>query len=164
MMAIGHVSYRKWLFRLLAWDGLLPACIAFAPIAVELIHPHNRGAIEITSVTLPVAAFLLRVRAGKRHIDSNQCSGLVRCFQFCALGLAIVPLILIDCFIILSHLMPKGAPFARNEWLVWPILLGFYLTLMAVAMYPGRTPPPALQWDDAGTHPDWWEAEDPWRR
>jgi hypothetical protein len=56
---------------------------------------------------------------------------------------------LIDCFMILSHLMPQGALVAsESDMLAWAILVGIYLTSMAVAMYPGREESSSADWDD----------------
>ncbi len=99
--------------------------------------------MKVTAVTLPIAAFFLRVIAGKHHIASNRCSIAVRRFQFCVFCFGILPLALIDCVLILSLVMPKGALFeADTDRLVWAILFAIYLTSMAVAMYPGRDAPP----------------------
>jgi hypothetical protein len=147
-MALGHVNYGSWFLRVLAWDGVLPAFIAFAPTGVEVLFPNHRGAVEITAVTLPIAAFGLRIRAGKRHIASNRCSEVVRFFQFCAFCLGILPLVLVDCFMILSHLMPGAMFETYTDILICAITVSVYLTLMAVAMYPGRAIPSALDWED----------------
>jgi hypothetical protein len=137
-MWIGRVNYRSWLLRILTWDTILPVAVAFVPTAIALFLPNRRGVMEIASVTLPIAAFLLRLRIGKRQIDSNRCSVAVRKFQFCVFFVGILPLVLIDCVIILSHLMPNGALFATSgDLLVWAILAAIYLASMTVAMYPG---------------------------
>jgi len=137
--------------RLIAWDGMLPAGIVIVPAGIEILLPNHRGAIEIAAVILPITAFFLRVRAGKHHIASNRCSVAVRRFQFCVFCFAVFPLVLIDCFLVLSHLMPKGALFqADTDLVVWVILFAVYLTSMAVAMYPGRDTIPfdeRYEWD-----------------
>jgi hypothetical protein len=139
---VERVNYGSWLRTLIAWDGLLPGCIVILPTAIEILFPNRRGAIEIAALILPITAFFLRVRAGKHHIASNRCSVAFRRFQFCVFCFAIFPLVLIDCFLVLSHVMPKGALFeADTDWLIWVILFAIYLTLMAVAMYPGRDAP-----------------------
>ena len=65
--------------------------------------------------------------------------------MFCV---GILPLVLMDCFLILSHLMPRGSIFTAGEWPIWASMLAIYLTSMAVAMYPGRTGAPQCEWDD----------------
>jgi hypothetical protein len=148
-VVVRHLNYGSWLLRVITWDVILPVCIAFAPMVVDLLLPNHRGAIEVTAVLLPIAAFFLRIRAGERHIASNRCSDGVRRFQFCALCLGILPLILIDCFMILSHLMPRGALLtADSDKFALAIVYALYLSSMAVAMYPGRTISSPVDWDD----------------
>jgi hypothetical protein len=152
MTAAGRVNYVSWLLRLLSWDGLLPLCIAVAPNGVKLLFPNQPEAIAAAAVLLPIAAFLLRVRAGTRHIASNHCSKGVRFLQYCVFALGITPLIMIDCFIVLDHVQPGGLFAIRTpeDRLFLAILITFYLTTMAIAMYPGRTIPVA-------------DEEGPWR-
>jgi hypothetical protein len=146
-MASGQINFVSWLIRLFAWDGLLPAGMVLAPFGVELLFPHNRGAMEITAVTLPVAAFFLRVRAGARRIGSNRCSVVMRRFQYCAFCFAILPLVLFDCFVILCHLMPEGAFADASDLVVCAIFYVTYVLSMAFAMYPGRSEPSPDDWD-----------------
>ena len=137
-MSIRRVNYRSWLLRIVTWDTLLPACVGLLPHGIELVFPKNRGVMEVVAVTVPVAAFFLRIRAGTHQIATNQCSQILRNLQRCAFVLGILPLVLVDAFLILSHLMPQGALIATpGDRLVWAIVLGVYLTCMAVAMYPG---------------------------
>jgi hypothetical protein len=141
-MPKGRVDYGSWALRVIAWDAVLPACIAFLPLGVKLLFPDRRGVMEVTAVILPIVALLLRFRAGKRHVASNRCPKAVQRFQFCVFCLGILPLALVDCVIILSDLMPKGALFATEEdRTIWAILLSIYLGSMIIAMYPGRTIP-----------------------
>jgi hypothetical protein len=141
-MSLGRVNYRSWLLRVLTWDTLLPACVGLIPHVVELLFPDHRGVMEVVSVTLPIVAFFLRFHAGKRQIESNRCSEAVRGFQFFIFTLGILPLVLVDCFMILSHLMPEGALFAtKTDLLVWTSFFVIYLTSMVVAMYPGPRGP-----------------------
>jgi hypothetical protein len=145
LITVGRVNYGSWLRRLIAWDGLLPVGIAIVPTGIEILLPNRRGAIEVAAVILPITAFFLRVRAGKHQIGSNQCSTAIRRIQFCALCFGILPLALIDCVIVLSHVMPKGAMFEAifgedTDWLVLTVPV-VYLTSMAVAMYPGQEAP-----------------------
>ena len=120
-----------------------------APTLIDFCFPNRRGVMEITAVTLPVAAFLLRARAGWRHITTNKCSDLVQRFQFFVFCIGILPLVLFDCFMILSRLMPHGDPNAtHDELLVLGSAFAAYLVLMAIAMYPGRTIPIPDDWDD----------------
>jgi hypothetical protein len=136
-MSLGRVNYRSWLLRVLTWDTLLPACVGLVPLGVELVFPNHRSVMEVVAVTLPIVAFFLRLRAGKRQIDSNRCSEAVRGIQSCTFVLGIMPLILVECFMVLSHLMPKGAVFTKAELPVWAGIFIIYMMSMVVAMYPG---------------------------
>jgi hypothetical protein len=51
--------------------------------------------------------------------------------------LGIVPLILIDCVVILSEVMP-AIIFGQEEYFILTGLIAWYLATMTVAMYPGR--------------------------
>ncbi len=159
-MSDERVNYGSWLLRLIAWDSLLPACLMLAPLVIETLFPKQRGIMEITAVILPIGAFFLRIRAGKRYIASNRCSQKVRWFQHGALYLGIMPLVLIDCVIILSHLMPKGALLASaGDRIVLGLMFGFYLALMAIAMYPGKDDPLwSDEWNHGPTFPEEGEA------
>jgi hypothetical protein len=55
----------------------------------------------VTAVTPPIAAFLVRVRTGSRHIESNLCTERFQRFQFVVFCVGILPLVLMDCFLIL---------------------------------------------------------------
>jgi hypothetical protein len=141
MIVIGGVNCGLWLRRLIAWDGTLPGCIVAVPAAIEALFPKHRGVIEVTAVMLPILAFFLRIIAGMRHIASNRCSTAVRRFQVCVFCIGVFPLVLIDCFLILSHVMPKGAGIDEETSRVACAIIAIYLTSMAVAMYPGRDAP-----------------------
>jgi hypothetical protein len=123
--------------------------VLLVPPVIEGIFPNRRNVLELTAVTLPIAAFFWRFFAGKRHIDSNRCATAFRYFQLFALCVGILFLLLIDSFVILAHEMPKGAMLAtETDRIVWAVLASVYLTCMAVAMYPGRTEPGPVEWCD----------------
>jgi hypothetical protein len=141
-MVARNVNFGAWLFRVLTWDGLLPAFVILAPMLIEVLIPNNRGAIEIAAVVLPITGFFIRISVGKRHIASNSCGVVVRRLQFGVFCLGILTLVLIDSVLILCHVMPKAAPFAtKADCIVWIVLFSTYLTSMTIAMYPGRTKP-----------------------
>lgn len=148
-MSITRVRYGVWALRVLTWDAVLPSCIAFAPLVVRHLFPNRRGAVELAAILLPVSAFLLRLRAGRIHIASNRCSRRFQRVQFLVLFLGIVPLVLIDCVVILSEIIPGGA-FGRGDLVVLAGMIGVYLAAMVVAMYPGREDVP----DDAFAVPE----------
>jgi len=149
LVSTGHTNYGFWLIRLLTWDGLLPLCTAVAPYAIKLLFPKQPEAMDIAAVGVAIAALLLRISAGNRHIASNHCSEEVRHLQSCAFVLGIVPLLLMDCFIIVEHQLPGGGPLAHCKDLgplaIW---ISFYLTMMAIAMYPGRTSAVRDDWEE----------------
>jgi len=132
-----QVEYRSWLLRIIGWDGMLPASVLAAPYVVESILPNTRWAIEVTAVVLPIVAFFMRLFVGHRHIHENKCSTVFRVVQFGVFFLGIFPLVLIDAALVLVHVMPKGV-FATDDYLVFAVLYGIYLSAMIVAMYPGR--------------------------
>ena len=88
--------------------------------------------------------------AGKAsRLQHGPTPRVVQRFQFFVFCLGILPLVLLDCFMILSHLMPQGALFATHaEFIVLAIVFAIYLTLMTVAMYPGRAIPSHADWDE----------------
>ena len=133
------VSYGAWLRRVIAWDGLLPIGFVFLPYMVEVLFPNRRSIMEAIAVVLPIVAFFYRVHNGIAQIASNRCSPATQRLQYCVFCVGILPLILIDCVLILSHLMPPGTLFqAHSDRIVWTVLFGIYLAAMIVAMYPGQ--------------------------
>ncbi|HVA50266.1 MAG TPA: hypothetical protein VNH11_28185 [Pirellulales bacterium] len=138
MLVIARIDFGFWLRRVVTWDALLPIVIWVAPSVIEVLLPNRRGAMEIAALVLPIAAVFLRFRAGMRHIASNRCSRLVRGVQVAVFMVGMLPLILFDCFMILSHNMPALGPMPAEDVIVWSILLSIYVTAMVIAMYPGR--------------------------
>jgi hypothetical protein len=139
-MAATELDVRSWLLRLITWDGALPACMVFAPAGIKYLFPNNRGAIEIAAIVLPITAFWFRFVVGKRHIDTNHCGPLVQTLQLCVLCLAIFIFVFCDAVIALSHIMPQVDHAATGlDMAVFGIIGLVYLTLMAFAMYPGRS-------------------------
>ena len=150
------VDYGRWALKVITWDTLLPACVALVPLCIQFVFPGKRGALEIGAVVLPIVAFLVRFRAGKRHIDSNQCSMFTQNVQLFVFCIGILPLALFDCFVILSELIPGGLSEMRKDWIVWAILLSIYLVSMIIAMYPGRMEIPAGEREDSFAYHDKW--------
>ncbi len=135
-----RINYGVWLFKLIPWDSLLPAFVILVPAIVKVLIPNRGNTIEFVAVTLPIAAFFFRFVIATRHINSNECSHLVRRIQIAFLCVAILVLLLIDSLFILAQEMPPGALFATTtDVIVWTALIAIYLTCMGVAMYPGRS-------------------------
>lgn len=133
-----RINYGAWLFKLIAWDSLLPAMVILVPAIANILFPNRGNAIEFMAVTLPIAAFFFRFAIAMRHINSNECSRIVRRIQVVFLCVAILVLLLIDSLFILALEMPQGALFATTtDITIWTALIAIYLTCMAVAMYPG---------------------------
>src|SRR5436190_8924617 len=105
-MPAGPIRFGRWLFRLFAWDSLLPVIVALIPGVIEWLFPNRQGFIEAIAVVLPIVAFFVRLRAGRRHIFKNNCTRAFRSFQFVAFFLGIFLLALLDCVIVLSYIMP----------------------------------------------------------
>lgn len=144
MSTVGRVNVVYWIVRIIAWDGLLPLGIVLAPTAIERLFPNQKeGFLDLFPVWITLAAFVLRYAFGKRHIDSNDCSPRVRRFQFVVFCVGVVLLGLVEGFVmILSRMGPIQELFEDQTCqLVFATLAAIYLTLMSVAMYPGRAPP-----------------------
>ena len=130
--------YRLWFGRVLAFDGILPLVIWFAPWLVSIVLPNRPGVIEVLSVFLPVMGFLIRYITGRSLIRANECSPPFRLVQNVLLGLGLVLLALIDCVVVLIYVMPRGALLKPDDWLVMAGLGTVYFMLMAGAMFPGH--------------------------
>jgi hypothetical protein len=141
----GPIDYGLWIWRVISWDTLVPASLLLVPIAIAEIFPRAETPLALAAALLPGVAFAFRFFAGRRQIASNRCSAQVRSRQHAALVVGILPLMFVDCSFILAH-GPPGAPqplpVMPPEELLWLLLAGcivFYLTMMSIAMYPGRT-------------------------
>ncbi|HEY1784117.1 MAG TPA: hypothetical protein VGG30_01165 [Pirellulales bacterium] len=143
----GQIDYGLWIWRVISWDTLVPASLLLVPITIAEIFPRMEVALALAAALLPGVAFAIRFFAGRRQIASNWCTQRVRSRQIAALVLGILPLMFVDCSIILAH-GPPGAPQplpvmppAEVLWLLLAGCVAFYLGMMAIAMYPGRTVP-----------------------
>jgi hypothetical protein len=134
-----RINFISWLWSLAVWDGLLPVGIVLLPMLVQFLFPNRRGPVELIAVIVPVAALLLRMRAGNRRIWENHCTAGFQSFQLTAFLLGIFILFIFDAVIILMHIMPAGA-FTLGELRGIAILFGVYYLFMIFAMYPGREP------------------------
>jgi hypothetical protein len=140
---VARINYLLWFGRVLSWDSLVAACLLLIPVAIETLFPNAEDALFLAAAVLPLVAFLLRGIAGLRQINRNHCSRRVHRLQLVALGLGIFPLAFFDCFMILAALEPKpprlAVPPPEGFWLVLGGIFCFYLLMMIIAMYPGRT-------------------------
>lgn len=129
---------RRWLIRLIAWDGVLPAVVWSVPFVVHELMPNDRGANEFCGIALPLVAFLVRFFIGFRAIKSNHCGMLLRPVQMTVLCVGLFTLLLIDVLMVLENVMPKGpAPTTWEDLIVLAVLYAIYFSAMAIAMYPG---------------------------
>ncbi len=131
------MKYLRWIFRIVTWDGLLPAFVASAPIAITFVFPNNRGAVEITAVVLPIASFFFRYRTGIAQISVNHGPGTMRKLQYATFIIAILILPLFECFVILSHVMPAGPMLAKDALGPLAVFFSIYFGAMAFALFPG---------------------------
>jgi len=129
----------SWLIRLITWDGVLPVTVWLVPFLIRSVIPNNRAAIEYTALFLPIVAFVVRFQVGRRYISSNDCGAVLRCFQVTVFCFGIILLVLIDFFVMLSHVMPKEVASSMEALIVWAVSYGIYLAAMAFAMYPGSS-------------------------
>ncbi len=135
---IASVDYFRWFFRVLGWDAILPFFVSMGSIAITNAFNHKPPADILALVGLPIVGFVIRLMAGTRHIKSNACGNILRGFQRCALILALVSLVVVDFFVALSALVPKGN--LRDDGITAVCFVAFsaYLVLAIFAMYPGR--------------------------
>jgi hypothetical protein len=158
-MAKRHLNNGGWALRVLAWDAVLPLCVALLPMGVELLFPNHRPAIELTAVILPIAAFPLRAWAGIHHIMHGNSSYRLRILQLCAFCLGILPLALLDSVLILSHLMPVRAFDNGGGRMVLILSAIIYVFLMALSMHPGRAEMPRADPEEILAYGDDWVNE-----
>jgi hypothetical protein len=122
----------QWLLNVLGWDGLLPAIVVAAPSLVALIFPGRQGALELTFVVVPIAAFLIRmVNGSSRYSRGEFCR-----WQALLFGVAIFFLVGLDAALIMFHLINGGV--GVDAWLMLGGLYAVYLVMMAIALYPLR--------------------------
>jgi len=133
--------WKMWLGRVFRWDGLLPLAILMIPFLLRLLFPNQRLVIELASVILPIGGFVIRLLVGRHFIKTNHCARGFQHLQSILLMVGLAIMTLLDCVIILSVLMPKGAVMMNaRDVAISAGLYGTYLVLMLVAMYPGRAP------------------------
>lgn len=135
-MARERICFVTWLRFVIAWDGILPICVALFPIAIRLVLPNVRDAIAITSVAVPVAALVIRIFVGNRHIARNRCGSLVRAVQYCFFLVGILSLMCVECIFMAVGLNALLAN--EKDRYFTALAFGFYLVAMTIAMYPGR--------------------------
>ena len=133
---------RSWILRVTKWDGFLPAVVWSSPFVVRLMLPNQRGPTELTALALPIIAFFIRLKIGRKYISTINCRIVIHRFQMVALYIGLFVLALLDAVMILIHIMPQGAAFATmTDVVVCVVLYSMYIAAMAIAMYPGTGHP-----------------------
>ncbi|MBI3861596.1 MAG: hypothetical protein HY290_06845 [Planctomycetia bacterium] len=135
-----RVAYSAWIAAVFGWDGVLPLVVLALPTLLMGAFPGNFWVMELTTVILPVAAVILRGAIGWRAIARNHCSESFRRVQQNAFVFAVGMLFLFDVTTVLMQVLKKGALVWGPENLT-ALVVGapVYLTLMSIAMYPGRS-------------------------
>lgn len=133
------MNLQAWAMRMILWDGVLPLVVWGAPFVIAMIFPNVRGAIEIASIIIPITALIVRFNSGRQFIHSNNCLPLTQTVQVALLTVGILLLLLVDCFLILSHLGPGGnLVMTPEDFQICVFLFLTYFALIGIAMYPGR--------------------------
>jgi hypothetical protein len=132
----------KWIQRVAGWDGLLPGIVWGTSALVTSILPGDWNPLEalvlvLLAVVLPIGSFLLRLRFGWQAIQSNHCGPWIRSIQYLVFGLGVSLLCLLDGMMVLYQVVPQGAG-VLGEWKPLVVIYLIYLSMMIVAMYPGR--------------------------
>ena len=138
----GQMMITKWIQRVAGWDGLLPGIVWGVSAIVISILPGNWSPIEaivlvLLAVVLPICAFLFRLRFGWQAIQSNHCGWIARSIQYLAFGIGVFLLCMLDGCVVLFQVVPRGAGVLDN-WRPLVVIYLIYLSLMTVAMYPGK--------------------------
>lgn len=134
----------KWLARLLAWDGILPAIVWAIPAILNIALPDGELICLTLSILLPIAALLARFFMGREMIASNGCSPLFRQVQVACLCVGLFILMCLDSLlIVLLSLNLPGNPDRQAGVVIVIFLMGYlpYLAFLAVAIYPGSNSP-----------------------
>lgn len=125
----------EWVLNVFGLDGLMPIIVLLVPVLFQAVLGRNFF-IEILAIILPVAAFFWRGVLSSRKIEGNRCGKLLRLVQRAALLFALLLMALVDAFAILVWTIPKGG-LTLGDYLTTGILYLLYLSLLAVALYPG---------------------------
>jgi hypothetical protein len=129
------LDFIGWAIRVAAWDSLLPIVVLATPFLVNRLAAKNRDLSDFVGTAVPLIACIIRAIVGIRHIHTNQCSSVVRKFQYCAFFVALLLLVFVDTMLILTHQQGMQAP---DEYLALVCVLTIYFPLIVFAMYPGR--------------------------
>ena len=134
----GSVDYSVWLNRVIGWDAVLPLVVSYGSLLIARYLQKQPPADILALVGLPTLAFTVRLLVGRVQINHNTCGPLFRMLQFVALLIALVVLAFVDFFVALGAFVGNNGPQIPPAPL-WTVTLVVYVTLVALAMYPGRT-------------------------
>lgn len=136
-----RINFSEWRRRVLGWDGLLPLCVTFLPLAIDFFLPKNTAAQNVAAVAIPIVAIFVRFSIGSAHIAVNRVGPTLRAAQYCVFNVAIFWLCLLECFVIIVNVVdaPAGSAEAAEDWLIVSVMYLPYLLAMSFVMFPGRT-------------------------
>lgn len=137
-----RINWRKWCWRLVAWDGVLPIVLLGLPHVIRWAIPNADKLIEVIGVVFPIGAFFIRVISGWLHINENHCGPRLRSAQQAALFCGVFVLVFFDAFMILLLNIPAGAIQQVEIVATAVVVFSIYLPCLTFAMYPGREPVP----------------------
>lgn len=132
-----HVQYGTWLYRVVAWDGLLPVFTMLVPVVLDYMFPVNPKLRDIAITVVPIVTFFARLSVGVRHVSSNQVGKAVRTVQYLAFILGILVLFTLDGLLLVMSAFRDGQMVKGDELPVVGVWFGIYLVFMVVAMFPG---------------------------
>ena len=127
----------RWLITLFSYDGLLPATVVGLP-AVMFYLGFPPVAIELTAIILPIVAYFYRMVIGLKMIDGNGCPNWLRGIQRITLFIALIPLVLVDAFMIVTWRIPRNG-LGWGDLIVALYIYLFYLALMVLVTFPGKS-------------------------
>lgn len=130
----GRIDYRLWVRRVVSWDVPVYCLLAIVPTVVEQLLPKEANLILIATL-LPILAFFLRVRAGRRQMAENRVPFWLHMLQSVVFYATITLMIFLDSLMLAMHGVAPEAALAFGLF-----GLCFYMLPMTLAMYPGRMP------------------------
>lgn len=142
-----RINYRAWLWRVIAWDGILPLVMFGLPYLLRWLLPNvNIDAMPLLArLGVMFTSESLRVWFGLSYISSNGCPREFRVRQELALVFGVCLLALFDW--LMSIVVLGGDPHMPAEY-VGVTCVGLYVLssgLLIFALFPGREPVPSTQ-------------------
>jgi hypothetical protein len=138
-MSRSRINYSAWMWRVVACDGALPLAVWGVPYVLPLLAPGEERKVSLAIILTAIGALLVRWYLGAPHIRKNHCRPGFQRIQFGCLVGALVVMVNTDALLMTIHDI-GGPPRFEEVALLLAVPYAIYLTLMAVAMYPGREP------------------------